>query len=223
MTLSVLVFDLETGAAGVATATGIVAVGAFVPYAEAGVGALTTQGAYTNWLYGARGLNLLRESCSAEEVLRQLIADDEGREFRQCLIVDHRGNATGWTGKKNENVIEIVWDKGIVAGGNFLAKAGVAAAMLAAVKDNMDKPLPLRLFEALRAGTRAGGDSRGLISSAIKVDYFDKPPVDVRVDYAPGNTLEKLWEVYGHYQSPPFKTFYDGIPTRINYSKYGSK
>jgi len=223
MTLSVLVFDIKTGTAGVATATGMAAVGAYVPHAEAGVGALTTQGAYTNWLYGANGLNLLRKNFSAQEVLQQLIANDEGREFRQCLIVDHHGNATGWTGKKNENVIEIVSDKGIVAGGNFLAKAGVAAAMLAAVRDNMDKPVPLRLFEALRAGTKAGGDTRGLISSAIKVDYFDKPPFDVRVDYAPGNTLEKLWEVYCHYQSPPFKTFYDGIPTRINYSKFGSK
>jgi uncharacterized Ntn-hydrolase superfamily protein len=221
MTLSVLVFDIETGAAGVATATGIAAVGAFVPHAEAGVGALTTQGAYTNWLYGARGLELLRKGYLAKEVLQRLIAEDEGREFRQCLVVDHHSNATAWTGKNNKDVIEIVSEKGIVAGGNLLAKPGVASAMVAAVKDNANKPVALRLFEALQAGAGAGGDSRGLVSSAIKVDFLDKPPVDIRVDYAPENTLEKLWEVYCHYQNPPFKAFYDSLPTRKNYSRYG--
>jgi hypothetical protein len=60
-----------------------------------------------------------------------------------------------------------------------------------------------------------------LVSAAIKVDFHDKPPVDIRVDYAPENTLEKLWEVYCHYQNPPFKSFYDSLPTRNNYSRYG--
>jgi len=221
MTLSVLLFDMETGAAGVATATGLAAVGAFVPHVEAGAGALTTQGAYTNWLYGARGLDLLRKGYRAKMVLQRLIAEDEGREFRQCLVVDRRGNATAWTGKNNNDVIEVVSENGIVAGGNLLAKPGVASAMVAAVKDNANQPIALRLFEALQAGEGAGGDSRGLISAAIKVDFHDKPPVDIRVDYAPENTLEKLWEVYCHYQNPPFKSFYDSLPTRNNYSRYG--
>lgn len=223
MTFSILYFDEKTGTAGVATTTGSVSVGAFVPHVEAGVGALTTQGAFTNWLYGKAGLESLRRGQDAESVLQHLLKKDEGRDYRQCLVIDRHGSGAGWTGSENTQFKEIEVGRGIIAGGNLLAKKGVASALIDAFVANNDKPVALRLIEALKAGEGAGGDSRGLVSAAVKVDFMDKPPIDIRVDYAPGNTLDKLYEVYIQYQSSPFKEFYEGVPTRTNFSKCGKK
>jgi len=222
MTFSIVYFDDNTGACGVATATGSVAVGAFVPHVEAGVGALTTQGAYTNWLYGRIGLDRLRSGEDAERVLQYLIDEDAGREYRQCLIIGRNGSGAGWTGSENQQYREIVKTDGVIAGGNLLAEKGVAAAMIDSFQSHPDDSIARRLLEALRQGERAGGDARGLVSAAVKVDFLDKPPIDIRVDYAPEATLDKLLEVYRHYRSSPFKEFYAGIPTRTDFSKCGN-
>lgn len=222
MTFSIVHFNEKTGACGVATATGSVAVGAFVPHVEAGVGALTTQGAYTNWLYGKIGLDRLRTGEDSDSVLQNLIKEDEGREYRQCLIIDRKCLGVGWTGSENMQHKEIAKTHGVIAGGNFLADKGVASAMIDSFQSHPETPLALRLLEALRQGERAGGDARGLISAAVKVDFLDKPPIDIRVDYAPEATLEKLFEVFLHYHSSPFAEFYAGVPTRTDFSKCGS-
>jgi uncharacterized Ntn-hydrolase superfamily protein len=221
MTYSIIAFDKNSGTAGVATATGSVSIGAFVPHVLAGVGALTTQGAYTNWLYGEMGLDLLRQKHSSRSALQALVAKDEGRQYRQCLIIDQHGKGFGWTGEKNEDMKEIKFMEGVVAGGNLLANSKVVPALLEAFQSNANRPLVLRLLRALQAGEKAGGDSRGLVSAAIKVDFLSKPPVDIRVDYSPGDTLIKLEEVYTHYHTSPFREFYNGVPTRKNFSKCG--
>jgi uncharacterized Ntn-hydrolase superfamily protein len=222
MTFSIVYFDDNTGACGVATATGSVAVGAFVPHVEAGVGALTTQGAYTNWLYGKIGLDRMRKGEDSESVLQYLINEDTGREYRQCLIIGRDGSGAGWTGSENRQHREIVKTDGVIAGGNLLAEKGVAAAMIDSFQSHPENSIARRLLDALRQGERAGGDARGLVSAAIKVDFLDKPPIDIRVDYAPEATLEKLFEVYQHYHNSPFKEFYAGVPTRTDFSKCGS-
>ncbi len=221
MTFSIIFFDTKTGTAGVGTATGNIAVGAFVPHVEAGVGALATQGAYTNWLYGEMGLNLLRQEEGATSVLQKLLAKDTGRESRQCFIVDKNGQTAGWTGKDNGDIRELIKTENIVAGGNLLAKTGIADALIKSFTANDDAPFALRLIDALKAAEQAGGDSRGLLSAAIKVDFLHKPPIDLRVDYAPGNTLDTLREIYSHYQSAPFTAFYNGVPTKNDFSKCG--
>ena len=221
MTFSIAFFDKKTGTAGVATTTGSVSVGAFVPHVEAGAGALTTQGAYTNWLYGKIGLEYLRKGESAERVLQYLTQKDDGRAFRQCLIIDSNGSGSGWTGSENSKFKEIEKADGVIAGGNLLARKGVASALIDFFLSNPEQPVAVRLIKALRQGERVGGDSRGLVSAAVKVDFLDKPPIDIRVDYAPGDTLERLHEVYLHYSNSPFKEFYEGIPTRTNFSKCG--
>ncbi|EQD32666.1 secreted protein containing DUF1028, partial [mine drainage metagenome] len=66
-----------------------ISVGAVVPWAAAKVGALATQ-AYANVTYGPRGLDLLREGRSAEEVVRTLVASDDRRDHRQLGVVDAR-------------------------------------------------------------------------------------------------------------------------------------
>ncbi len=85
---------------GVAVASKFPAVGAIVPWAQAGAGALATQ-ALANVAYGTQGLEWLRQGMGAPEtVLTRLTAADAGRESRQAGIVDRAGHAATFTGKE---------------------------------------------------------------------------------------------------------------------------
>jgi|ERR1051326_1060217 uncharacterized Ntn-hydrolase superfamily protein len=74
-TFSICAVNPKTGEAGVAVVSSHVAVGAIVPYAEPGAGAVATQ-AVVSSLYGLRGLEMLRKKVSASEVIRRLTAED---------------------------------------------------------------------------------------------------------------------------------------------------
>jgi uncharacterized Ntn-hydrolase superfamily protein len=64
MTFSLVACDLEAGDWGVAVASKFPSVGAVVPWAKAGVGAVATQ-SYANPRYGPDGLALLRQGLPA--------------------------------------------------------------------------------------------------------------------------------------------------------------
>src|SRR5206468_2246018 len=91
-TYSIVGCDLEAGQWGVAVQSKFLAVGSVVPWAEPEVGAIATQ-AYANPSYGPNGLELLRKGLSAEEVVRRLTAEDDGRDERQLGVVDAAGTA----------------------------------------------------------------------------------------------------------------------------------
>lgn len=220
MTFSIVAFDRNSGAAGAAAVTGGLAVGAFVPHVRAGVGAIATQGASTNWLYGERGLALLDAGRSAQQTLQVLRRDDEGRDYRQCVIVDGGGAAAGWTGSKCAPPHEHETDYAAAVAGNRLGRSGVAAAMLRGFAESAGDALADRLLAALAAGEAAGGDANGTISAALRVDVMDAPPVDIRVDYAPGEALAALADLYRRYRSAPFKDFCDTVPTRLDFSRF---
>lgn len=94
-TFSIVAYDPQSGALGVAAQSKFPAVGALVPWAKAGVGAIATQAA-ANLEYGEEGLRLLASGLSAEEVVRRLTEKDPGREERQVGIVDAHGGAAAW-------------------------------------------------------------------------------------------------------------------------------
>jgi len=73
MTYSIVAFDRATGDLGVAVQSKFLAVGAVVPWARAGVGAVATQ-AFANVGYGPDGLALLADGSSADDALRRLAA-----------------------------------------------------------------------------------------------------------------------------------------------------
>lgn len=98
-TFSIVAFDQDTGDLGVAVQSKFLAVGAVVPWARAGVGAIATQ-AWANLSYGPRGLDLLAQGMSATEVVEHLVEADEGRTRRQVGIVDVQGRATAYTGQE---------------------------------------------------------------------------------------------------------------------------
>src|SRR2546421_365765 len=74
-TFSIVAIDPKTGDLGVAVASRYFAVGSVVPWAEAGVGAIATQ-ADVNVGYGPRGLELLRQGLTAQQVLDRLLKED---------------------------------------------------------------------------------------------------------------------------------------------------
>src|SRR5262245_65200393 len=96
-TYSIAACDLDAGQWGVAVQSKFLSVGSVVPWAEPHVGAVATQ-AYANPRYGPDGLALLREGLTADEVVRRLVAADDGRDERQVGVVDSRGTAASWTG-----------------------------------------------------------------------------------------------------------------------------
>src|SRR3954462_7692610 len=95
MTFSIVVTD--GSAWGVAVASKFLAVGAAVPAAAVGVGAIATQ-SYANLAYRPDGLRRLRNGRTAQETLDALTAADELREQRQAGIVDGQGRAATFSG-----------------------------------------------------------------------------------------------------------------------------
>src|SRR5437764_10943337 len=86
MTFSIVARDPQAGELGIAVQSKFLAVGAVVPWARAGVGAIATQ-AWANTSYGPNGLDLLASGLSAEETLAQIISKDDGRASRQVVII----------------------------------------------------------------------------------------------------------------------------------------
>src|SRR3989440_11964005 len=97
MTFSIVARDPHTGELGIAVQSKFLAVGAVVPWARAGVGAIATQ-SWANTSYGPRGLELLASGFSAAEVLARLLEEDDGRASRQVGIVGVSGKPVTYTG-----------------------------------------------------------------------------------------------------------------------------
>src|ERR1700686_3531969 len=91
-TFSLCAIDPATGQSGAAVTTRVPFVGRAVPHVRAGVGAVCTQ-ASTVVEYGPHGLDLLAKGVEPQEVLKQLLASDEGRESRQVGVIDMKGRS----------------------------------------------------------------------------------------------------------------------------------
>src|SRR5436189_104668 len=68
-TFSIVAFDAKTKDLGVAVESKFVAVGAVVPFARAGVGAVATQ-SYANTGYGPKALAMMKRGLAPKEVLK---------------------------------------------------------------------------------------------------------------------------------------------------------
>ncbi len=189
-TISLVGFDPRTGDVGVAVQSRFFAVGAVVPWARAGVGAVATQ-AGTNTSFGPRGLDMMAAGGDAPATLQALLADDAAVAVRQVGLVEVRGGATAHTGPDCMSWAGHRTGTGFTAQGNILAGPQVVEAMGEAFAAG-GGDLADRLMAALRAGQAAGGDRRGMQSAAILVarahagyngwtDRF----VDLRVDDRP--------------------------------------
>lgn len=167
MTFSIVAHDAATQSWGVAVASKFLAVGAVVPFARAGVGAIATQ-ALANVRYGPEGLSMLAAGHSAADVTRMLTEADDGRDERQFGIVDAQGNAATYTGRKCMDWAGGATGPGYAAQGNILAGAAVVQAMAAAYEQTSGE-FATRLLAALKAGDEAGGDRRGKQAAALLI------------------------------------------------------
>ena len=214
MTYSIVALDPATGDLGVATQSRFLAVGAVVPWARAGVGAVATQ-AFANVRWGVDALDRLaagdRTSVSAEAVLAELVAADELRAERQVGIVDaHGGSAThtgpdcfAWAGGRT--------GPGFAAQGNILAGPGVVNALVETFTA-AGPAFPELLIACLAAADEAGGDRRGRESAALLVVRADGGYgggndrwIDLRVDHAddPIGELRRLLDLRHLYFDRP--------------------
>ena len=168
-TFSIVAYDPATGDCGVTVASRYFSVGAVVPWAEAGTGCIATQ-ANVNVGYGPRGLELLRQGLTAQQVIDKLLADDTfpGKDGRQLAVIDKQGNVASFTGPNAPNWAGGRQGKTWSAQGNILAGPQVPEAMGRAFEATQGD-LAEKLFAALKAGDDAGGDSRGKQSASMLV------------------------------------------------------
>jgi uncharacterized Ntn-hydrolase superfamily protein len=197
MTWSIIARDQDSGAIGIAVATRFFAAGALVPHIHPDGGAVATQ-ALTNPTYGPRGLRLLREGLSAEEVVRLLTGSDAGASQRQVHVMDRGGRFAAHTGADC-----IGWHGHLVAedhsvAGNMLAGPAVIAATSETLKQEAGLPFARRLIAAMKAGEAAGGDKRGRQSAALLIHTTEEyPALSLRVDdhADPLSELKRLEQV----------------------------
>ncbi len=207
MTFSIVARQGE--AYGVAVASKFLAVGAVVPAARTGVGAVATQ-SYARVAYLDELLGRLAAGDAADEALAAATGLDDGRETRQLGVVG-TGSAATYTGSEcNPWAGGVARDEGDTAyaiQGNILTGPEVVDEMERAWRESAGEPLARRLLAALAAGDSAGGDSRGRQSAAL---YAVEPGsgydgcgvlADLRVDdhADPVTELVRLhadWEMY---------------------------
>lgn len=205
-TFSIAAFDPETDSLGVAVQSKFLAVGAVVPWARAGVGAVATQ-AMANFNYGPRGLQLMAEGRTAEETVEALTSADEDRDHRQLGVVDARGRAATYTGSRCFDWAGGVTGEHYAAQGNILVGRETVEAM-AKTYEETGGEFAARLLAALGAGQEAGGDSRGRQSAALLVvregggyGGDNDRVIDLRVDDHPGpiEELARLRDLHALY------------------------
>jgi len=204
MTFSIVARSSDGQSWGVAVASKFLAVGSAVPAAVAGIGAIATQ-ADANVAYKGQALAHMDDGATAAVALRMLLDGDDGRDHRQVGIVDVDGGSATHTGRKCFDWAGGVADQDVAIQGNILTGPEVVEAMKTSWDATYQQPdLARRLLEALQAGDRAGGDSRGRQSAALFVvregagyGGRDDVAVDLRVDDhpRPSEELERLLDL----------------------------
>ncbi len=203
MTFSIVAFDPGSGDLGVAVASKFPCVGAVVPWARSGVGAVATQ-AWANTSFGPDGLRHMRDGLPAAEALDAVLAADDGREDRQAGFVDARGNAATFTGSKCMDCAGGVNGEHFAAQGNILVGEVVVLELARAFRQT-EGDLCDQLLAALLAGDAAGGDRRGKQSAALLVvreaggyEGRNDRYIDLRVDDHPDAPMElaRLFSVW---------------------------
>jgi len=202
-TFSIVAFDPKSKDLGVAVESKFVAVGAVVPAAQAGVGAVATQ-SYANTSYGPKILAMLKRGVAPKDALERVVRTDRGAAQRQAGIVDARGRTASYTGKECYPWAGHLSGRNYACQGNLLTGEEVVKAMARSF-ETTHGDLPVRLLAALSAGQQAGGDKRGQQSAALLVvrrrggyGGFNDRWVDIRVDDHP-QPIEELIRIFNVY------------------------
>ncbi len=207
-TFSIVARDKVTGEMAVAVQSHWFSVGSIVSWGQSGVGVVATQ-SFVNPAYGPDGLKLISEGKTAKEALKQLVAQDEGKDFRQVAFLDTQGNVSAFTGEKCvASAHHIIGDNYSVQA-NMMLNDNVVPAMAKAFENYKNLPLADRVVKVLLAAQEAGGDIRGKQSAALVVvgakpvkNSWEDKKINLRVDdhATPLVELQRLLEVHKAYE-----------------------
>lgn len=209
-TFSIAAFDPKAQELGVAVQSKYLASASIVPWCEAGVGAIATQ-AHANTSYGPKGLALLKEGKTPQEVVGVLTGEDENSRTRQLGIVASNGESASFTGEECIGWAGGITGRDFAVQGNMLKGEETIQAMAQDFQETQDT-LAKRLVQSLMAGEKAGGDKRGLQSAGLLVvkekggyGGFNDRYIDLRVDdhKAPIQELMRILDLFYLYSSPP--------------------
>lgn len=205
-TFSIVGYDPEAQEWGIGVQSKFLAVGAVVPWARAGVGAVATQ-SFANTAFGPDGLGFMAQGLSAQDAMEKLLAADPQREHRQVGIVDSQGRSATFTGKECFPWAGGIAGKNFAAQGNILVSEATVGALAETFRASKGS-LAERLVAALDAAQDAGGDRRGRQSAAVLVvkekggyGGLNDRYVDLRVDdhVEPIKELGRLLGLYKLY------------------------
>lgn len=171
-TYSIVAQDPDTGQVGVGVQTHQMSVGRLVPWAKPGVGAVATQ-SLVNVSYGPRGLELLAQGKSPQQVIDALTAADNRAFHRQVGVVSADGRAAAFTGELCIANAGHHAGEGYTVHANMMANNTVISAMRQGY-ETASGDLAARIMATLQAAEAEGGDIRGKQSAALLV----VPPAD---------------------------------------------
>ena len=198
MTFSIVARCEQTGMFGVAVTSSSPAVAARCAYARAGAGAVASQNV-TDPTLGTRGLDLLENGSTAEEVIASLKTSGRHIEYRQILAVDRQGGTAVYSGPNALGTHAHAMDKNAASGGNLLSSERIPGEIINAFAGATGH-FGERLLLAMEAGVNAGGEEGPIHSAGMKlVREVPWPVADLRVDWTercPIVELRKLWDVY---------------------------
>lgn len=212
MTFSILSYDQKTGTYAGAAATGSLCVGGWVLRGDVDAGLVASQGTAPSTFWRDDLLRRFHAGEPAENALKEVTCNDNGRAHRQLIGLDRSGRTAGITGEYSVPYAAHHTEANLAVAGNMLAGEEVLKALrtgfLGAAGDPADK-----LLAGLAAATQLGGDSRGLSSAALLVLTPDAPPLDLRIDRS-AEPIADLTELLGHARSDPYATWLSEVPVR---------
>ncbi|WP_299784403.1 DUF1028 domain-containing protein [uncultured Marivita sp.] len=219
MTFSLIARDTD-GSIGLIVASKFFACGAVVPYVSDKV-AVASQ-AFCNPIWGTEGRSRMENGESADAVLADLVARDEGRAIRQAHMMDAQGRSAAHTGDDCVDWAGHLIREDHSVAGNMLTGAEVIEATSAAYAANADLPFPDRLIAAMQAGEAEGGDKRGRQAAGLVIHQRQSHPwLDLRADdhADPLGELARLWDV----AQERYVHFAKGMPTAERFSGYPTR
>jgi uncharacterized Ntn-hydrolase superfamily protein len=196
--------DDEQTRFGVAVTTRLPGVGTMCPFVSEH-GAVATQ-SLVNERLGRKGIEYLDDGLRVEDALQSLLNADDNAPARQLHGVGRDGEFA-FSGDDCKDYYDDHTGEGYTVAGNLLTGPEVLDATSDVYQETRgdDRPLALRLIDALDAGHEEGGDKRedlAVQSAAVRVattedremdPYYD----DLRVD-ATETPLADLRETYDY-------------------------
>ena len=198
MTFSLVARCSDTGMFGVAISSSSPAVAARCPYGRAGVGAVSSQN-ITDPRLGPAVLDALEKHGNANDALAAVMDFHEFKNYRQVLVVDHKGSSAVHSGKNALGNWSSATGPNVASGGNLLDNTGIPQAIVDAFIASSGH-LGDRLIQSMKAGLSAGGEA-GPVRSAgmLLVDKVSWPVADLRCDWSdecPIENIASLWDIY---------------------------